>query len=420
MPYGRDIEVPSIWDYIAQGLGAGVEGYRGAQRRGDVLDAQKREEDFRKWQALMQLHQQGTLPEDQNKALSDLTQKVTGAPIAIGPSPAQVKAKLALSPAQGFATPQAVLPGGTLLPSIKVQGTEGVPGRQFKFAGLQTPEEEKATTLELGAESALNQARIRVASGQGLPEDYAALNVKSPEQIRLDRITQLQPILDNAAQRHILAAVSKTKGRLDPRSLSQTGDIAFNNFIASDKQAKNLALNPAEMADVQNAFRAKATELYLDQHKQDVMEQLRRLEVSARFSQSRAGQTASTLGKMLVSFDSELRTLGVTAALIPQLKDRYDSLLTAKAQVINALGNVASEDFESSGQRTIQQLSPLLKPEPQAGNVLAPSGAPGMQPASGAAVAGKRQQITADQAEFLKAKNGFQWWDANKNRYEVK
>jgi hypothetical protein len=236
-----EIQVPSIWDYLAN---AGMQGITNYQ------DAKRHVEDQARLNAglMTQLFGAGAVD---SGALQSTLGKVPSLPsVKVQPSKAEQARTIVANP----------------------QGTYSDDER--RLAGLPTAAEqsvEKAKGAE--ADQAIRVADIakRWIGGQHVTEEEAAIaKLPTPQEFAQMKEAKADPILQRAGDQYVDQEVLKLGGRLNPATAAKIAQTAYQQYI-TDYQTSGLGtLTTQQLKNAQRYFSSRAMELLIKQREDDI------------------------------------------------------------------------------------------------------------------------------------------------------
>lgn len=419
--------VPSIWDYLAQGASQGINSFQQAKSQAQDEAAKRRAETMQGLQMLMSMESQGLTPYTQvNTQMQEAAKALPwlqGAQMT-GPSAGGLQAQIANTPEKNVVMPNASASGFGAAP-VKFRGRDQFSDTQLTRAGLPTRADEAASrTRNLRADVDLRgaiAANERAASDQAFEENMRPVTL----------ISKLEPVIMNAAERHVSSAINAAGGRLSDKQLSRLADAGYTQFLASKEGQMLMKTAPEQNVLVKSAFDKAVRDAYMVQQDMDLRKAIAAIQAGGRQGNQTAAiareltNTASRLETEAKNIYAELSTITKTALSLndPKAAAKISSSELKKIERIEELRQAAQSFHRAnagllSGAVEPDQAMQLLTNYMQNG-VGTP--APGAQQASpvaplpgGIGAMGGKRKITADQREYLKATGQ---WDPN--LYEV-
>lgn len=423
--------VPSIWDYIAQGGSQAIGAYQQSKSQAQDEAAKKRAETMQGLQMLMSMESQGLTPYTQvNTQMQEAAKALPwlqGAQMT-GPSAGGLQAQIANTPDKNVVMPTASASGFGAAP-VKFRGRDQFSDTQLARAGLPSRvEEEAGRKRNIKADVDLRSAiasEARATSDQGFEENMRPLTL----------LSRLEPVIANAAERHVSTAINAAGGRLSDKQLSRLADAGYTQFLASKEGQMLMKSAPEQNVLVKSAFDKAVRDAYMVQQDMDLRKSIAALQAGGRQGNATAGianaltNAAGKLETKAKNLENELHPITNTARSLndPKLLSNVSPSELKKLNDIQEARQAAANFQRASagllsGVVTPDQAMELLNTymatglgTPTSGGSSGQSASPPATPIPGGIGAmGGRRKITADQAEGLKAMG---MWDPS--RYEV-
>lgn len=421
--------VPSIWDYLAQGASQGINSFQQAKSQAQDEAAKKRAETMQGLQMLMSMESQGLTPYTQvNTQMQEAAKALPwlqGAQMT-GPSAGGLQAQIANTPEKNVVMPTVSASGFGAAP-VKFRGRDQFSDTQLTRAGLPTRADEAASrTRNLRADVDLRgaiAANERAASDQAFEENMRPVTL----------ISKLEPVIMNAAERHVSSAINAAGGRLSDKQLSRLADAGYTQFLASKEGQMLMKTAPEQNVLVKSAFDKAVRDAYMVQQDMDLRKAIAAIQAGGRQGNQTA-QIANALSNAAAKMETQAKNMSaelnanpITKLALsmndPKLLEKISPAERAKAQQIVELRQ-SMQNFQRasagllSGAVTPEQATELLMNYMNTGVGTPPPGAQQASPVApipgGIGAMGGKRKITADQREYLKATGQ---WDPN--LYEV-
>lgn len=326
------IQTPGFWDYLGQAFG----------QTGATLMEQRKEDRERKRMKVAQIAQMvqsGQMdPEVANK-----DPDVVAMGFKFAPTPQSVARKIMASP-QG--TPVQVPDLSKFLAPTGIGSTPTPIGTTTMYKPWSpeeryfsnTPSESTIKTDQVAGKIA--DIKMRLAQGQPVSSAEAALaGVKTPSDLELDRRSKLDPILKDAATRHVDTTINAAKldtnnPQILRRHAATLAKSAYENYVKeSEGPGSIMKLSPEDKAYAKSFFDAAVREQV--KQAEEVANRLRLANVGRGDSRTVAlftslNNTADDIYKAVEAFDKS--TIGMAVAATPADKLANNPQLVAAAE----------------------------------------------------------------------------------------
>lgn len=264
------IQVPSIWDYLGQGIGAGIQGYQGRK-------AEQREEEQRRLNIMQQLFAQGAIDSSQLNAAGQRA----GMDLGVQANPAEMRRKIMAARDTNIQLPNMFggaqgAAGAINMPgqNVKIAGADQFTDAQRSFAGVPTSHDvrkQRSESTQLDLQDRTAAIKQKFASGQPLTaEESEFIGADTPGQRQSKRLMEIEKPMAAAANRYVSEAILTTNGRLNPKQLSQLSESSFNRWLQDRAGGKSMNLTPDEEIQARGYFAEAVRTAYIDQQDRDI------------------------------------------------------------------------------------------------------------------------------------------------------
>lgn len=417
---------PSFWDYLAQAGSQGITSYGQSKDSAEQSAARKRAEALQALQFTMNLENQGMVPftqvNDQIKsneaALPWLKNVQMNAPSAGG-----LNAQISNTPDRNIAIPVPNTAGGFGATQVKQSGMDQFTDAQRARANLPTRDQVQKSRLDL------TKANLDIKGGVFNLErgQHDAAYADSMEPVK--RLTELQPVLKNAAERYVAKQINLSGGRLDPKKLDALAQNGFVDFAADKTNTQLLQMQPDQQVLARSYFDEAVRDAFVGQMDRDLRKQIAAIQASGRDGNSLPAMinalsgVGSKLEVTAKNMEAKLPpgTLAVQGYAPETLTETQKSML-ANIEAIRQQSQMFTRAAAGVGSGVVTPIqAQQLLAQYAAGSQDTPgnapaqtSQAPGVVPPGSIPSMGGKRKITADQREYLKARGQ---WDPSK--YEV-
>lgn len=368
--------IPSFWDYLNQGLMQGDTAYNQSR----AVEQAKQQQQF---QNLATLYSMGAADSGTLNA-NPVFQKMG---VTVQPSqPEMRRGIIARDAAPNIQVPTGIS-NGPVPVTVPVKTAKPVSDTERVAAGLPT----EGQLAESQVASRKAKAILAMASGQPLDDNMAAaFGLKTPGDLEAERMTKIDPLVGQAAERHVATVINGLGGRIDSKNIRTIADMAFQNYLQQRAVSRLGRMTPQEQEYARSFFSKAVLDAYERQRMLDNQEAA----AHARYAGLNIGQNRNYLEaiqKQQAAVQAQMKILEADGILkyyidnpniqVPEvlqgrvdaykeLQDRLSRLQDAYSEYAGSSGLVAPDiagAFSSSGE-------PVKRPV--SGGTAAPAPAP--------------------------------------------
>lgn len=236
-----DIQVPSIWDYLANAGTQGINSYQEAKRHVEEQAAQNAG-------LMTQLFGVGAIDSGDLQSVLGKVPKLPS--VKIQPNKAERARKIADNPTGTYSDDERRLAG---LPTSSEQAVE------------------KAAKATADQTTQVADIARRWIGGEHISEEEALLaKLPSAQEFAQMKEAKADPILERAGTQYVDQEVLKLGGRLNPATAAKIAQTAYQQYVTEYQKAGLGTLTTDQLKNAQRYFSSRAMELLIKQREDDI------------------------------------------------------------------------------------------------------------------------------------------------------